>query len=169
MTSAQMAPDFTLEDPRGNTVTLSGRKGRLVVLVFASQATQEAARLATRNLGRALLDDPRVDMWTIVSVPKMFKAMAMGMLKEVQQKALDSARRRFEQEGREAPADLAERIFILPDWDGKLVSLYGFDPKARHVHVALVAPDGSVPERLSSADGEKLAEVAAAKARALLG
>lgn len=161
MTQTQMAPDFTLEDMRGNQVTLSARRDHLVVLVFASQATSEASKHATRALGMQLLQDPRVDLWTIVSVPKMFKMMAMGMLKEVQQKALESARKRFEKEGKEAPGDLEQRIFILPDWGGSLVERYGFDPKAKNVHVAVVGTDGTVLDRLSSPDGEKAGNAAA--------
>lgn len=161
MTQTQMAPDFTLEDTRGNSITLSNRRDHLVVLVFASQATQEASREATKTLGLKLLHDARVDLWTIVSVPKMFKMMAMGMLKDVQNKAVESARRRFEKENAAAPGDLEERIYILPDWGGNLVERYGFDPKAKHVHVAVVGTDGNVLERLSSADGEKAGSAAA--------
>ncbi len=161
MTQTQIAPDFTLEDTRGNSITLSNRRNHLVVLIFASQATQEASREATKTLGLKLLHDARVDLWTIVSVPKMFKMMAMGMLKDVQNKAVESARRRFEKENATPPADLEERIYILPDWGGSLVERYGFDPKAKHVHVAVVGTDGNVIERLSSADGEKAGSAAA--------
>lgn len=169
MAQAQMAPDFTLEDTRGNSVSLGDHRGRLVVLLFASQATQEASAKAASGLGKRLLDSPQVDMFTIVSVPRMFKAMAMGLLKGAQEKALSSARRRFEKEGRTAPDDLEKRIFILPDWDGSVVKKYGFDAKAKRVHVALVAPDGTVPERVSGGDGEKVAEAIAEKALKLLG
>jgi hypothetical protein len=168
MTQAQMAPDFTLEDTRGKSITLSSRRDHLVVLVFASQATQEASRNATKTLGLRLLDHANVNLWTIVSVPKMFKAMAMGMLKEVQEKALSGARKRFENEGKPAPGDLEQRIFILPDWGGSLVERYGFDPKAKHVHVAIVAPDGTVLDRMSSADGERVGNAAADKAAEVL-
>lgn len=161
MTQTQMAPDFTLEDTRGKAVTLSEKKGRVVVLVFASQATSELAKQATRTLGQQLLQNPLVDLWTIVSVPKMFKMMAVGMLKEVQLKALESAKKRFEKEGGEAPADLDQRIFILGDWGGALVERYGFDPKAKNVHVAVVGTDGNVLDRLSSPDGEKAGQAAA--------
>lgn len=169
MTQTQMAPDFTLEDTRGNPITLSEKKGRLVVLVFASQATSEASKHATRALGQQLLQNPQVDLWTIVSVPKMFKMMAAGMLKEVQQKALESAKKRFEKEGGEAPADLDQRIYILGDWGGSLVERYGFDPKAKNVHVAVVGADGMVLDRLSSADGEKAGNAAAEVALKALG
>ncbi len=169
MTQTQMAPDFTLEDTRGNAITLSTKRDRVVVLVFASQATQEASKNATRTLGMQLLQNPKVDMWTIVSVPKMFKMMAAPMLKETQNKAIESAKKRFDKEGTEAPADLDQRIYILGDWGGTLVERYGFDPKAKNVHIAVVGPDGMVIDRLSSPDGEKAGNAAAEVALKALG
>lgn len=169
MTQAQMAPDFSLEDTRGNTVNLADHKDRLVILIFASQATQEASTKAASGLGKRLLSHPQVDMFTIVSVPKMFKAMATGLLRGAQDKALETARKRFEKEGGEVPANLEKRIFILPDWDGAVVKKFGFDPKVKRVHVAVVSPEGTVPERVSGEDGEKVAEFISEKALALLG
>lgn len=164
-----MAPDFTLEDTHGQPVRLADRKGRLVVLVFASQATQEASGKAASGMGKKLLQNPAVDIFTIVSVPKMFKLMAMGVLKGAQQKAVEGARKRFEKEGATAPADLEKRIVILPDWDGGVVKQYGFDSKAKSVHMALIGTDGAIVASFSEPDGEKLAEQASEKALTLLG
>lgn len=162
------APDFNLEDTRGQMRTLAEQKGRVVVLIFANQATQEASGKAASGLGKQLLQHPNAAMMTIVGVPKMFKMMAKGVLKGAQDKALDGARKRFEKEGQTAPADLDQRVLILPDWDATVVKSYGFDTKAKEVHLAVVAPDGSLAGTFSNASGEEIAQIAGAKALALL-
>ena len=62
---------------------------------------------------------------------------------------------------------LADRLRV--ELGVEQVKQFGFDPKAKMVHVALIAPDGTVPERVSSEDGEKAAEAIADKTLALLG
>ncbi len=163
MTEKTKAPEFTLEDTRGASVSLADYRGKNVIVIFASQATQEASAKAASTLGKNLLQKPDIVMITVVAVPKMFKMMAQGVLKAAQEKALSGARKRFEKEGAEAPADLDKRVFILPDWNGALVKQYGFDPKAKMVHITAIGPDGEVVERVSSAEGEKAADAIVAK------
>ncbi len=155
---SQSAPEFSLEDTRGNTVHLKDHRGRTVILIFASQATQEASAVAANRLGKRLLTDPSIDMFTVVGVPKMFKMMAQGLLKQAQEKALAGARKRFEKEGAEPPANLEKRIYILPDWNGEQVKAYGFDPKDKKVHIAVVDGEGNLTNKISSADGAEAAE-----------
>ncbi len=168
MAQAQKAPEFVLEDSRGSSVRLSDFRGKVVVVIFASQSTQEISSKTASGLGKRLLQYPDTCMLTVVAVPRMFKAMAAGLIKQAQNKALESAKKRFEKEGVEAPSDLEQRIFILPDWDGAQVKRYGFDAKAKMVHVALIGREGEVLERASSSDPDKIVAYIADKAKPLL-
>lgn len=149
------APDFSLESTTGEAVTLQQFQGKTVVVIFASQATQEASAKAASALGKGLIQRSDVVMLTVVAVPKMFKMMAKGLLKVAQEKALSGAKKRFEKSGDAAPTDLEKRIYILPDWNGALVGQYGFDSKAKMVHVCAIGGSGEVLARVSSPDGEK--------------
>ncbi len=164
MARAKMAPDFDLEDCYGNSVTLSQFRGRLVLLVFAGQATEEASARTANRIGHQLFVNESVDMLTIVNLPRLLRVFAMGLLRKAHRRAVKGARKQFEGDGVAAPADLEDRIRFLCDWNGRLTREFGFDPDVKEVHLAIIGPDSRVRSTFSGADPESLADKASAKA-----
>lgn len=93
-------------------------RGKVTVLSFTDQKSQDISAKAGSALGKKFMENERFQIATAVKVPSMFKGLAGALLKAGQAKARDSAVKKFEKEGKTAPPGLAERIHVLFDLDG---------------------------------------------------
>lgn len=94
-------------------------EGKVTVLSFTDQKSQDLSAKVGSALGKKFMDHPKFQIVTAVKVPSMFKGLAGALLKAGQAKARDSAVKKFEKEGATAPLGLAERIHVVFDLDGK--------------------------------------------------
>jgi len=143
--------------------------GKVTVVSFTDQKSQDVSAKVGSALGKKFMDDPKFQIATAVKVPSMFKGLAGALLKSGQAKARDSAVKKFEKEGLPVPEGLAERIHVVFDLDGKCSkeALSGWkDGQARMV---LVNSDGEKVAESMGDDAEKAVEELAPKVQELLG
>lgn len=108
----------TLQNLNGEPWTEGNFRGKVTVVSFTDQQSQELSAKAGSALGRQFLDNEIFQIATAVKVPGMFKGLAGALLKTGQAKARESAVRKYEKEGKTPPAGLEDRIHVLFDVDG---------------------------------------------------
>ena len=108
-----------LQHLNGTAWAPSDFEGKVTVLSFTDQKSQDLSAKVGSALGKKFMDHPKFQIATAVKVPSMFKGLAGALLKAGQAKARDSAVKKFEKDGATAPEGLADRIHVLFDLDGK--------------------------------------------------
>lgn len=108
-----------LQSLSGEDWTASHFQGKVTVVSFTDQNSQDVSAKAGSALGKLFMDHPNFQIATAVKVPSMFKGLAGALLKAGQAKARESAVKKFEKEGKPAPEGLADRIHVVFDLDGK--------------------------------------------------
>jgi hypothetical protein len=159
----------TLQSLNGEPWGESQFSGKVTVLSFTDQKSQELSAKAGSALGKKFMENEKFQIATAVKVPSMFKGLAGALLKAGQAKARSSAVKKFEKDGKTAPAGLAERIHVLFDLDGKCSksSLSGWqDGQAR---LLLVDGDGNSVAESCHDDPVQAVEELAAKIAETLG
>ena len=159
----------SLQTLEGDDWSLDRFQDRVTVVSFTDQKAQEASTKAASALGKLYIERPNFQIVTAVKVPSMFKAMAATFLKSGQVKARESAIKRFESDGKQAPADLAERIHVVFDLNGKAsASALGewYDGQAQ---LLVVDGSGNIQARSSNKDGQAAADALNEKLVELLG
>jgi hypothetical protein len=108
------------------------------LLVLVSQQTASAADGVLSGV-RARYPDPAViQLATVVdlrSIPRLLRKVAEGTL---------NGRYHERAKALEPGHDPAERIVILPDWDGKAVDALGISDLSQQAAVAVVVPSGQL-------------------------
>lgn len=143
-------------------------QGRVTVVSFTDQKAQEASTKAASALGKLYMADPKFQVLTAVKVPSMFKAMAATFLKSGQVKARESAVKRLESEGKPVPADLADRIHVVFDLNGKCSSAVLDGWNDGEAQLVVVDPTGAIVAKSRDKDGHVAAESISAKVAELL-
>ncbi len=127
-------------------------QGKVTVVSFTDQKGQEASAKAGSALGKRYMENEKFQIVTAVKVASMFKGLAATLLKAGQVKARESAVKRFESEGKTAPAGLAERIHVVFDIDGAC-SKHALEAwKDGQAQLLVVDESGGVTARSSDKD-----------------
>lgn len=108
----------TLQNLSGEAWGEEDFRGKVTVLSFTDQKSQDLSAKAGSALGKRFMENERFQIATAVKVAGMFKGLAGALLKAGQAKARESAVKKFEKEGKAPPNGLAERIHVLFDLDG---------------------------------------------------
>lgn len=133
-------------------------QARWTVLSWTDQGSQAVSVEAGRVLGRRFMERQDFQLLTAVKVPSMFKGLATALLRSGQVKAREGAAKGFLKAGKEAPADLEQRIHVLFDLDGKVAKTVFPEWKDGAVRLVLVGPDGSIVHRTQDRDIESAVE-----------
>ena len=108
------------------------------LLVLVSQQTASAADGILGPVRASYPDPAVVQIATIIdlrSIPRLLRKVAEGTL---------NGRYQERAKALEPGLDPAERIVILPDWDGKAVAALGISDLSQQAAVAVVAPTGKL-------------------------
>ena len=159
----------TLQNLAGEPWGESNFSGKVTVLSFTDQKSQELSAKAGSALGKRFMDKENFQIATAVKVPSMFKALAGALLKAGQAKARESAVKKFEKDGKTPPAGLAERIHVLFDLDGKCSKAALTEWKDKQVRLVLVDSSGKALGESCHEDAEQAVEALAEKITAALG
>lgn len=143
--------------------------GKVTVVSFTDQKSQALSTEVGKALGKRYIENDKFQIITAVKVPSMFKAMAGALLKGGQAKARESAVKRFEKEGKPAPAGLADRIHVVFDLDGKCAKSALSGWKDKQARILVVDSSGTSQGESCDADAAKAVEGALSKIDALLG
>lgn len=109
----------TLQNLSGEAWAAGNFDGKVTVISFTDQKSQELSTQVGKALGKKFMTNEKFQIATAVKVPSMFKGLAGALLKAGQAKARDSAVKKFEKDGKPVPAGLKDRIHVLFDLDGK--------------------------------------------------
>lgn len=144
--SAQQAPNFTLENITGSSVSLSDYRGRMVVILFGGKNSADQARQIARTIGQRYQADqlPILGVLDMRGVPRLVQALAKGDVTKAHREAVADAAADFQTSGRQAPANLSQLIVMAPDWQGKVVDSYGVSGVDRQAVAVLVDGDGNI-------------------------
>jgi hypothetical protein len=142
----QEAPDVTLKSVVSGRALNLRKAGVPLVLVFASQATTEAAGTFRTALRERYPDPAKLIIASVVdmhAVPRLMRKMAESAL---------SPRYR-EVAGRLAPGqEPRDYIVMLPDWKGEVAPALGLGELQDQLGIAVIGADGSVAGMYSGAD-----------------
>lgn len=158
----------SLQTLEGQDWSAARFEGRVTVVSFTDQKAQEASTKAASALGKLYMAHPKFQVLTAVKVPSMFKAMAATFLKSGQVKARESAVKRLESEGKPVPSDLAERIHVVFDLNGKCSAAVLDGWNDGEAQLVVVDPTGAIVAKSSDKDGQAAAESVSAKVAELL-
>jgi hypothetical protein len=158
-----------LQNLAGEPWDESNFQGKITVLSFTDQKSQDLSAKAGSALGKRFMDRANFQIATAVKVPSMFKSLAGALLKAGQAKARESAVRKFEKDGKSAPPGLKERIHVLFDLDGKCSKSALSEWKDKQVRLVLVDGSGNSLGESCHEDAEKAVEALADKINEALG
>lgn len=91
---------------------------------------------------------PVLNVVDLKKIPRLVRKVAEGMLKG-----------RYEERAQAVPpgTDPAERVFILPDWEGKLAPALGLGDVSKRMAMAVIGPDGKLYGTYQGDDAAKAA------------
>ena len=142
----QQAPDVTLKSVVSGRAINLRKAGVPLVLVFATQATTEAAGAFRTTLRERYPDPAKLIIASVVDVHAVPR-----LVRKVVENAL--ANRYREVAGRLAPGqDARDYIVMLPDWKGEVGPALGLGDLQDNLGVVFIAADGTVVGVHLSAD-----------------
>jgi hypothetical protein len=144
--SAQQAPDFTLEHVKGHQVALSSYRGRPVVIVFSARDSSDQARSISSTIrDRYGADElPILTVLDLHSLPRLVRPVARGQLNKGYEEAVRLATETAQAKGRPMPADPAQHVVMLPDWDGKVTTSFGLSGIDQQAVAVLIDGEGNI-------------------------
>ena len=154
---AEPAPQFTLEAVSGRKISLADFGGRVTLFVFSSRSTGEQARAVGSVIRRYCLKAPDVALATIADlhdIPRPFRGMAKPRLAETYRETCQTVAEAYREVGLTPPADLADVVHMLPDWDGKVTKAFAVGDVGKTAAFAVVDKAGQIRGRFK---GEKAA------------
>lgn len=158
----------TLQSLKGEAWKSSDFAGKVTILSFTDQKSQEISGKAGSALGKKFMSNPKFQIATAVKVPSMFKGMAGALLKAGQAKARDSAVKKFEKAGQAVPEGLADRIHVIFDLDGKCSKEALEEWKDGQARLVLVDGEGKALGQSCHEDPEQAVEALVAEIEAAL-
>lgn len=158
----------TLQNLNGEAWGEDNFRGKVTVLSFTDQKSQDLSAKAGSALGKRFLESERFQLATAVKVAAMFKGLAGALLKAGQTKARDSAVKKYEKEGKAPPAGLVDRIHVLFDLDGKCSSACLSEWKDGQARLVLVGPEGEQLGESCNEDPEAAVEALALRIESAL-
>jgi hypothetical protein len=146
MVTVQQAPDFTLDHIKGHSVSFGTYRGRPVVLVFAGKDSGSQAREIVVTLrGRFAPDQlPVLSVLDMHSIPRLVQGIAKGQIQKGYNDAVREAQADAQARGWATPADPAQLVIMLMDWDGKVTSSYGLSGVDKQAVAVLIDENGAV-------------------------
>lgn len=138
-----LAPRMTIKDHRDREVTVPVA-GQVTVLSFASRSTADRGSERARAIRVAHPEVAILEVMDLSSAPGFLAGKVKSKLAERHQKILADTQQAFTTAGRPVPADLEERIHIVPDWSAAAFKAYGATNADDEVQVAVIGRDGVV-------------------------
>jgi len=142
---------FSLEDVRGRVVDSRGLAGKVVLLAVATDATTDQVVDWQVRMGYAaavtLGGDDRIAVVSIADVSDfswIARPFARRRLQTIDRTAGERLRERFAADHVAPPADLAERVSLLPDWRGDVARSLVPASERDRPHLFVVGADGEV-------------------------
>lgn len=137
------APPLAAEDALGRALAVPVA-GRLTLLSFASASTGQAAG----EIARAIrVEHPELEIVSFIdlsSYPRLARGFVRREIKQRQESAVKETEAAFARAGRTAPADLATRVHVIPDFEAEGCKAYGVCDTVRQPVMVLVGADGRV-------------------------
>jgi len=139
----QLAARLTPSDARGRTLELPV-PGRTTLLTFAGPSNGEAVGAISRALR---VDHPELEVVALIDLsryPRLLRGIARRAIVQREASALQETRQAFADAGRTAPSDLAERVFVVPDFEAACFERYGVRNSDARPLMVLVDAEGIV-------------------------
>lgn len=137
------APAINEHDVKGHAVTVPDT-GKVMVLSFASKSTGEKAGDVTREIRVAHPDVVILSFIDLSGFPGFMRGIVKGKVSARQDDAVKEGKDAFKKAGKEAPADLDQRIHLVPDWDAGNCKKYGATDTGNQAVIAVIGADGKV-------------------------
>lgn len=124
--------------------------GRVTLLSFASPSNGEAMG----EIARAIrLEHPDLEIISFIDLsryPRLAHGFVRREIARRQRRTVEATRAAFLQSGRTPPADLAERVHVIPDFGAESFATYGVGNTAERAVMVLVGADGIVKALLDA-------------------
>jgi hypothetical protein len=158
-----LAPRMAVKDHKERELELPVR-GRVTVLSFASRSTADRGSERCREVRVAHPDVELVEFMNASGVPGILASKVKGKLADRHESIASDTTKAFAAANKTPPADLDERIHIVPDWSGDAFKAYGATNTDNEVQIAVIDGGGAIVSFFSATP--TAAELSAAVARA---
>jgi peroxiredoxin len=152
----EQAPDFTLQHVLGHEVSLSGYRGRTIVVIFGGKESAEQVKAGVEAIRRVHGADelPVIGVSDLREAPRQARILVKSQLTPAYHEATAAEATAAEAAGRTA-GDPAQDVVMVMDWSGEVVDSYGISDVEQEAAGVVVDADGRV---LGSGSGATLGE-----------
>jgi len=158
-----LAPRMAVKDHKARELELPVR-GRVTVLSFASRSTADRGSERCREVRVAHPDVELVEFMNTSGVPGFVASKVKSKLADRHESIASATTKAFAAANKTPPADLDERIHIVPDWSGDAFKAYGATNTDNEVQIAVIDGGGAIVSFFTSTPTAE--ELNAAVARA---
>ena len=137
------APAFQTQDVMGRAIEVPVA-GHPVLLCFEGRATAESAAKVSGELHPRHPELVIYNVIDLTSLPSLLRGYAKSRVAAKQSEAVKSARDAWRAAGKTPPADLDAQVHLAPQFDTKILALYGITDAPKHAHLVLVGADGRI-------------------------
>jgi hypothetical protein len=159
-----LAPRMAVTDHKERELEVPVQ-GRVTVLSFASRSTADRGSERCREVRVAHPDIEIVEFMNASAVPGILSNKVKGKLAERHESIASDTTRAFAAANKPLPADLDERIHIVPDWTGDAFKAYGATNTDNEVQIAVIDGDGAIVSFFTTTPTAAELDAAVARAR----
>lgn len=140
-------------------------QGKVTVLSFASRSTADRGSERCRELRVAHPDVEIVELMNTSSIPGIMAGKVKGKLAERHDTIAAETAKAFAAASKPPPADLEERIHIVPDWSGDAFAAYGATNTDSEAQFAVIDGGGAMVAFFTTTPTPAELEAAVTRAR----